>query len=350
MKKTIATHPLPFHADDLVACALMQAYFHSQGHDVDFIFSRNPEIIAKADAAVDTGGLSDSKNLRFDHHQNNKADRAATGLVTDFLEKQPGFSWLSHLRGEFDKIDAADLGTSSQRLQTSFLLSQFNPTWKELRQKNPIPLEQARLTAALEVVTEALKAAQQAEKSQDSGEVFVAAITQHPLMIRRQHKTIEDKNEGQQLFVQAALRAESNVVHTEQGIEFAELFTKQHLERSPEAVRQALESLDYVTIPAGPQGGLSVIAVPDPDDPMKQKHPFPEAWRGKRGTELIEAVSASTGQQLSLLRERGHEYFCHHSGFFLTMPDTGTSSCALDFCAQVAKGSTQHYSLEDMSI
>jgi uncharacterized UPF0160 family protein len=335
MEKIIATHPLPFHADDLVACSLMQIYFASQGYKVSYLFSRDPATIAQADAAVDTGGVHDEQHLRFDHHQDKNATKAATGLVAGFLGKQQGFAWLNQLQSVFDQIDAADLGRASQHSQTSQILAQINPTWKELRHQSDMPksLEESCLDTALEVIVEALNAGQRAAQSgQNAAEVFTSTIAGHPRMVERRQKILLDRLEGQELFLQESLKTQDNIVRTEQGIEFAELFSRPSLDKLDAQTRQALESIDYVVL-HGPRGA-SAVAVPDPDNPMQQKHPFPETWRGKRGGQLLLAVSESTGLELPLLSDQAAEYYCHHSGFFLTMPDPTTFSSALAFCAQ----------------
>ena len=60
--------------------------------------------------------------------------------------------------------------------------------------------------------------------------------------------------------------------------------------------------IDYVIFPSS-RGGYCIQAVPTDDDKMKQKRPFPEAWRGL-DRESLEEASGIKGLN-----------FCHISGF-----------------------------------
>jgi len=343
---TIATHPLPFHADDLVAGALMRTYFNRSGHVVDFIFSRDPDVLQHADAVVDTGGIHDERALRFDHHQDKNAARAATGMVARFLAQKHEFRWLSALMPSFDRIDAADLGRATEDSKVSRHLTLFNPTWKELRagrkaDKEMNTLERTCLARALPVVATALEAAYLSQKvGLNTVEIFEASITNNPDVILRKTEIEKAKQEGQAMFVRAAKAAKGGLIYTEQGIEFAELFSSRYLTHATPDIQQCLEQANYVVFPA--KGlGFSAVAVPTPDNPMAQKHPFPESWRGKRGGELMQEVSASTGKNLANLTGSPADYFCHHSGFFLTMPDPVAFTDTLAFCSRNARISGQ---------
>ena len=65
MPKLIATHSGSFHADDVFGVAVLACVFPE--HTV--IRTRNAEEIARADFAVDVGGVWDPATGRFDHHQ-----------------------------------------------------------------------------------------------------------------------------------------------------------------------------------------------------------------------------------------------------------------------------------------
>jgi uncharacterized UPF0160 family protein len=65
MTKLIATHSGTFHADDVFGVAVLAAVFP----DHLIIRTRNAEEIARADFAVDVGGIWDPASGRFDHHQ-----------------------------------------------------------------------------------------------------------------------------------------------------------------------------------------------------------------------------------------------------------------------------------------
>lgn len=334
----LATHSPPFHADDLVATALMVRYFQSQGRPVTLAFTRDPEVIGEADAVVDVGDVHDERFLRFDHHQDKDAPKAATGLVADFLEKQPGFEWVARIRPALDKIDSADLGETRPGA-TSMLLSGFNPTWEEIKSgENP---GQKCLERALAVVDAALEEAASANAlrpEEDPSEVFERAVLQNHDVAERNRETSASLARGRTQFMKAALdptAKASGVVETHAGIDFPELFSRENLEKMPEEERAALNEINFVVTPAE-NGGLSAVAVPTPENPMKPKHPFPEGWRGRRGQSLVEAIGKTLGKNLPAAVGRTGDYFCHASGFFLTLPDKETFAATLAYCARAA--------------
>jgi uncharacterized UPF0160 family protein len=65
MPKLIATHSGTFHADDVFGVAVLATVFP----DHVIIRTRSAEEIARADFAVDVGGIWDPAAGRFDHHQ-----------------------------------------------------------------------------------------------------------------------------------------------------------------------------------------------------------------------------------------------------------------------------------------
>ena len=65
MTKLIATHSGTFHADDVFGVAVLATVFP----DPVIVRTRNAEEIARADFAVDVGGIWDPAAGRFDHHQ-----------------------------------------------------------------------------------------------------------------------------------------------------------------------------------------------------------------------------------------------------------------------------------------
>jgi len=84
MKANIATHSGPFHADDVMAVALLLTFWDA---DADVVRTRDAAIIKRATAVVDVGGIHDPDTLRFDHHQSSyTGPRSAAGMVLDWLE------------------------------------------------------------------------------------------------------------------------------------------------------------------------------------------------------------------------------------------------------------------------
>lgn len=142
---TIATHDGVFHADDAMACAIVRSYYRLQCVCVRFVRTRDPQVIANADVAVDVGGVSDPEKGRFDHHQREGAGRrgedgvpyAAAGLVWRhyghrLVDSARVFNTVDQVL--IAPIDALDTGTAP-RVEGSFTFSSFiailNTDWND---------------------------------------------------------------------------------------------------------------------------------------------------------------------------------------------------------------------------
>jgi uncharacterized UPF0160 family protein len=73
----IATHSGKFHADDVWAAAVLNLMFPGS----ELVRTRDPAVIARADFAVDVGGVWDPEKGRFDHHQKGFQGARASGVV-----------------------------------------------------------------------------------------------------------------------------------------------------------------------------------------------------------------------------------------------------------------------------
>lgn len=87
---TIATHNGSFHADDAFGCSVLCHLLRNLG--VTLVRTRDPEVIAKAEYAVDVGGIWDAHSGRFDHHQKGFAGIRPTGVVY----ASAGLVWAHH--------------------------------------------------------------------------------------------------------------------------------------------------------------------------------------------------------------------------------------------------------------
>lgn len=83
---TIATHNGIFHADEVVACAIARVALcygvtgDEPEPDVEFVRTRNPEVLANCDYFFDVGGVYDPEQGRFDHHQRGGAGERPNGI------------------------------------------------------------------------------------------------------------------------------------------------------------------------------------------------------------------------------------------------------------------------------
>lgn len=74
--KKLCTHNGPFHADDVLAGAMLRLFYP----DAEIIRSRNPKDLEQADIVFDVGGKYDGQKF-FDHHQGGQGHQASAGLV-----------------------------------------------------------------------------------------------------------------------------------------------------------------------------------------------------------------------------------------------------------------------------
>jgi uncharacterized UPF0160 family protein len=75
---TIVAHDGTFHTDDVFACATLSLVFKDR--EIEIVRSRDEAIIAQADVVVDVGGMYDTTNNRFDHHQKGGAGARDNGI------------------------------------------------------------------------------------------------------------------------------------------------------------------------------------------------------------------------------------------------------------------------------
>ncbi len=92
----IATHNGAFHADDVVGVGILAALFDVS----DILRTRDAALIAKADFAVDVGGVWDPKTGRFDHHQKGFEGQRDNGTVY----ASAGLVWAAHGKAYICKL------------------------------------------------------------------------------------------------------------------------------------------------------------------------------------------------------------------------------------------------------
>ena len=107
----LGTHNGPFHADDVLAAALIRTFLDA---DAQVVRSRDPEVLQSADIVFDVGHVFDPATRRFDHHQREyEGKRSSAGMVLDFLvaEEHVDVPLADHLRRVLvDYVDAVDVG------------------------------------------------------------------------------------------------------------------------------------------------------------------------------------------------------------------------------------------------
>jgi uncharacterized UPF0160 family protein len=114
MSLTVATHSGPFHADDVLACALLRVFVDAEA---TVTRTREPEVIDQADVVVDVGGRYEPEAGRFDHHQAAyEGPFSSAGMILAWLADtdRVGPALAERLRREMvDYVDDVDNGRRS---------------------------------------------------------------------------------------------------------------------------------------------------------------------------------------------------------------------------------------------
>lgn len=78
--KRLITHNAGFHADDVVAYAILQLVLDKKGETYELIRSRDESVIKTGDIVFDIGNIYDPLINRYDHHQVGRAGSRENGI------------------------------------------------------------------------------------------------------------------------------------------------------------------------------------------------------------------------------------------------------------------------------
>jgi len=274
----IITHSGTFHADDVFACATLSILLNG---NVEFIRTRDEEIIKTGEYVVDVGGIYDANKNLFDHHQKEGAGEhpngipyASFGLVwKKFGEELCGSKEIAEKIDESiaQAIDAEDSGIeiskslfeniSHYSFDRTFGL--FVPTWKE---------------------------SEHGEKNVDDEFIkvvhFAKDIIQREI-IRRQHK-----KEAEKYIIEAYEHAtDKRIVELKRYLPW----------------KSALEDLEEPLFVISPreQDKWQIEANRIKGEVFKRRKYFPESWAGLQNEKLAEVTGVADA------------IFCHRDRFIV---------------------------------
>lgn len=262
-----ATHSGPFHADDVLAFALIRVF-----HDPDarILRTRDSKVMAKADLVFDVGGSFAPESGRFDHHQSSYTGLlSSAGMVLDWLEDRGDVEpeVATQLRSEVvDYVDAVDNGRHVPDPDV--------PCFTRMVQaytQGPDCL-QAYDRAFLDAVGMATG--------------YVRGITLGVQQVRRARE--------------AVLAAMDEAVEAGRAVIFLDRYAKWKPVYYANGGRE--HPTDYVIFP-GMEGTWRIVAIAPEPDSFAQKRPLPADWAGLTGSSL----EAATGVPGSV--------FCHKNRF-----------------------------------
>lgn len=267
MSLVAATHSGPFHADDVLAWALIRA-FHAP--DAKVVRTRDASVIRQADLVFDVGGKFDPGAGHFDHHQASyQGPLSSAGMVLEWLvergEIDPEIG--QRLRSELvDYVDAVDNGR----------------------------LVPERGVPCFARMVEMFTAGHETNEAFDRA--FAEASDMALGMVRGVVASVEQIRSAQTEVLTAMREAEQagrSVIFLDKYHKWKPIYY---------ANGGAEHPTDYVLFP-GIEGSWRVIAIAPEEDSFEQKRPLPASWAGLTGSSL----SAQTGVPGAL--------FCHKNRF-----------------------------------
>ncbi|MEQ1501097.1 MAG: MYG1 family protein [Myxococcota bacterium] len=263
----VATHDGPFHADDVMAFALIRTFWDPAA---DVVRTRDPSVIAAADAAIDVGGVFDPAALRFDHHQATyQGPRSSAGMVLDWLAdaRRIDPELVTTLRtGTMDFLDAVDTGRTAPE-----------PT---------VP--------SFPRIVEALNHPARDHHAFDAAYRQASAFAETWLRgLLAEHAKIVEARAVVRGAMDDAVARRSAVIELVEYLPWKSVYFDHGGEAHPTA---------FVLHP-GTDGSWRVVAIPPKLGDFGQKQPLPEAWAGL-SDDALEAVTGVPGS-----------VFCHKNRF-----------------------------------
>lgn len=281
MALRLATHDGPFHADDVLACALVRVF---RDPEVEVVRTRDPERLAEADVVVDVGGEHDPAAGRFDHHQKSyEGPRSSAGMVLDWLEAEGDLApaLAQRLREEVvDYVDAVDNGRRRPEEGVP-CLSTVLGTLNELAEGD---FDRWYLRA-VDVASDYLRA-------------FRAGV-----------RRAEEAAETVRAAMRAAVAEERNVLFFDRYVKWKPTYFAEGGQAHP---------TQYALFP-GPKGkDWRVVTIPVELGSREDKRKLPESWGGLEGAALEEV----TGVPGSV--------FCHRNRFIASFTSREAALKALE--------------------
>ena len=288
----IATHSGKFHADDVWAAAVLNLMFPGS----ELLRTRDPAVIARADFAIDVGGVWDPEKGRFDHHQKGFQGARASGVVyasaglvwkeygprcVALVAKQAGHALSPTQATEIahaidadlvQYLDMSDTGAARNAPGSyglSAIISGFNPGWLDEQAAGSAAaadaLRMTRFRRAMEIATDILR----------NGVLYrVGALL--AVQQVRQSRRLDD---GRLLFLENSALPWASIVRNE------------------------MPQVLFVISHSVAEQRYMLHTVPSAAESFEARKDLPRSWAGLQGEELAAATGVSDA------------VFCHNNLF-----------------------------------
>ncbi len=267
MPTTVATHDGPFHADDVMAVALIRTFYDAEA---TVVRTRDPARIAQADLVVDVGAEYAPAEGRFDHHQASyTGPLSSAGMVLAWLASEariPAELAASLRDGLISYIDDVDNGRVAPKPHV--------PCFPRMVEALNHPAgDHAAFDRAFEGAV-------------STGRAWLEGLV-------AEHARIEEARRVVTAAMRQAEQSGRRVIELERYLPWKPVYFEHGGAEHP---------TDYVLHP-GTDGSWRVVAIPPKLGDFGQKRPLPAAWAGLTDEDL-EAVTGVEGS-----------VFCHKNRF-----------------------------------
>ncbi|MCP4449361.1 MAG: MYG1 family protein [Myxococcales bacterium] len=279
MALRLATHNGPFHADDVLAAALVRVFLDAEA---TVVRTRKSELLEEADVVFDVGGVFDPALGRFDHHQREyQGNRSSAGMVLDWIESrgEVDASVAASLRTHLvDYVDAVDTGARASAGDVPCFSSMVGVLVERAEDSDFDKWYERSVGMAVDIVE---------------------AISMGCLRSERDALAVRTAMED-------SVAADRRV-----------LFFEEYLKWKPAyfEAEGAEHPTDYVLFPG--RGDWRVVTIPVAVDSKDDKRKLPEEWAGLEG-EALASVVGVTGAR-----------FCHKNRFIAAFADRDSALEAL---------------------
>lgn len=267
MAKEVGTHSGTFHADDVLAFALLRTFVDPEA---TVVRTRDLDRLARADIVIDVGGIYDTEVLRFDHHQcTYQGPLSSAGMILDWLRESETIDddLACMLRYQLvEYVDAVDTG--------------------RMAPKREVPCF-ARIVEAIGLT---------ADTPEEQDAAFLEAVSIAQLYLKgliAGHGKVCEARAAVRFAMDDAVAQGRAVLFLDKYYTWKPVYFEFGGEHHP---------TDFVLFPSE-DDTWKVVAIPPTLGQFEQKRSLPIEWAGKMGEELEEA----TGVPGSL--------FCHKNRF-----------------------------------
>lgn len=280
--KKLVTHNGGFHADDVMAYAILKEVLTKRGETWTIERTRDPEIIQEADIAFDIGFEYDITKNRYDHHQRGRAGERENGILyasAGLVWKHFGMElceseavWSQIDRSIISAIDAQDNGQDIIK-ETYFKDIIFTQLGMYFYHFEPGPFESSTPEILLEKFEEASE--------------FARGI-----LVRALHNF----NEYEKAF------QEAREVYEAASDKTVLVFQKNYQRPTWKRMSEFPEPI-FVIYYTDKNNQWKIEAIPERPESQQSRKLAPESWRGSGPEQMVAATGIPDAT------------FCHPSGF-----------------------------------